>query len=276
MGAWRAILKHMNLHHKMTHVQASKKWENMKKKYKELKSPPEGFKVFPENWPNFQLMDDAMMGRLEGNAPILTVNTSDRYNGDFLPTKPKRKKLSMMINSTVSSLTSGPEIEVSLNGDEDGEVEEAEPEESQELDRIMQEVDNERDMMDSERLVMEREKQVMVRERMVLQRERTVLDREIAAVDRDRASLERERATIEREKAVLERERSMVERDRDEVRRDRMCLEREKARLERLFATKERTVTEEVTEDRSKTKDSDDTERRERFLDLFEKLIENF
>uniref|UniRef100_UPI0037E8E72E 33kDa venom protein n=1 Tax=Semicossyphus pulcher TaxID=241346 RepID=UPI0037E8E72E len=274
MWAWRAILKHMNLQHRMTHSQASKKWENMKKRYKELKSPPDGVKAFPDSWPHYKLMDDAMQGRLEGNAPILKAFPMDRNNGDFVPTKSKKRKVSMLINSPTDSLAGGPEIEVSLNGDEDGE-EEATHEGSQEIDRIMQEVDNERDMMDSERLVMEREKQVMERERMVLQRERAVLDREIAAVDRDRASLERERATIEREKAVLERERAMVEKDRDAVSRDRLALEREKTRLERLFATKERTV--EVTEDVSAVKDSDDVmDRKERFLNLFEKLIENF
>ncbi|XP_074554479.1 uncharacterized protein LOC141810650 [Halichoeres trimaculatus] len=271
MWGWRAILKHMNLHHKMTHAQASKKWENMKKRYKELKNPPEGIKVFPESWPHFKLMDDAMEGRLESSAPILNM---DRNNIDFLPNKPKRRKLSL-INS-VPSLTSGPEIEVSLNGDEDIDEEEEEKEDSHEMDRIMQEVDTERDMMDSERLVMEREKQVMERERMVLQRERAVLDREIAAVDRDRASLERERAMIEREKAMLERERAMVERDRDEVSRNRLLLEREKARLERLSANKEHIAAEEGAEEGSEVRDSEDGDRRKKFLNLFEKLIENF
>ncbi|XP_045927976.1 uncharacterized protein si:dkeyp-38g8.5 isoform X2 [Micropterus dolomieu] len=271
MWSWRAILKHMGLQHKMTHSQASKKWENMKKKYKELKNSADGVKVFPEVWPYFSLMDDAMQGRLEGNAPILKAFASDK---DFLPvSKPKKRKVSMVINSPTALSADGPEIEVSLNGDEDGE-EDTVHEGRQEIDRIMQEVEHERNTMDSERQVMEREKQVMEREQLVLQRERAVLDREIAALDRDRASLERERATIEREKAVMERERAMVEKDRDAVNRDRLALEREKARLERLSAPKGRT--EEVTEDRGKVEDSDVMDRKERFLNLFEKLIENF
>ncbi|XP_039996377.1 uncharacterized protein si:dkeyp-38g8.5 isoform X2 [Xiphias gladius] len=264
MWAWRAILKHMGLQHKMTHCQASKKWENMKKRYKELKNPPDGVKVFPETWPHFPLMDDAIEGRLECSAPILKAFPSDKDNGDFLPiSKPKKRKV---ISSSTALVAEGPEIEVSLNGDEDRE-EEVLQGGSQVIDHIMQEVEDEKN-------VLEKEKQVMERDRLVLQRERSVLDREVAALDRDRALLERERATIEREKAVMERERAMVDKDRDAVRRDRLALEREKARLERLFATKERT--EEDIEEGSKVKDAHVLDRKERFLYLFEKLIENF
>ncbi|XP_070785458.1 M protein, serotype 24 [Enoplosus armatus] len=278
MWAWRAILKHLGLQHKMTHSQASKKWENMKKRYKELKNSPDGGKALPEVWPYFSLMDDAMEGRLEGNAPILKAFPNDK---DFLPfSKPKKRKVSMVINSPAALSADGPEIEVSLTADEDGE-EKAVHAGSQEIDRIMQEVEHERNMMDSERQVMEREKQVMEREQLVLQRERAVLDREVAALDRDRASLERERATIERDKAVMERERALVEKDRDAVRHDQLALEREKAslafsrsRASLLSAPKEKT--EEVTEDSSMVKDSDGTDRKERFFNLFEKLINNF
>ncbi|XP_037615824.1 uncharacterized protein si:dkeyp-38g8.5 [Sebastes umbrosus] len=274
MWAWRAILKHMGLQHKMTHCQASKKWENMKKRYKGLKNPPDGVKVFPEAWPYFSLMDGAMEGRLEGNAPILKACPS---NGIFPPvSKPKRRKISTVMSSPADSLAGGPEIEVSLNGDEDEEEAAAE-----DVDSIMQEMEHGRDMIDSERQVMEREKQVMEREkqvmereRLVLQRERAALDREVAALDRDRASLDRERATLEREKAVMERERAVVEKERDAASRERMALEREKVRLERLSAPKERT--EEVTEDGGEAKDSGVTDRKEQFLNLFEKLIENF
>ena len=207
--------------------------------------------MFPEVWPHFNLMDDAMEGRLEGIAPILKA--------DFLPiSKPKKRNASMMMSPPVPSLASEPEIEVSLHGDEDDD------EGSQLNECTMQEMEQ----------VMEREKRVMERERMVLQRERAVLDREVAALDRDRASLERERATIEREKAVIEREKAAVEKDRDVVSKQRLALEREKARLERLSAAKERT--EEGKEDGGHVTDSDLIDRKERFLNLFEKLIENF
>lgn len=104
----------------------------------------------------------------------------------------------MMISSPTALVAGGPEMELSLNGDEDRE-EEAVQEGHQEIDCTMQEEENERNMIhDSERQVMEREKRVMERERLVLQRERAALDREIAALDRDRASLERERGAMDR------------------------------------------------------------------------------
>ncbi|CAK6961317.1 uncharacterized protein si:dkeyp-38g8.5 [Scomber scombrus] len=272
MWAWRAILKHMGLQHKMTHSQASKKWENMKKRYKVLKSPPEGVKVFPEMWPHFTLMDNAMDGRLEGSAPILKAFPSEKDNREFI-SKPKRRRVSMVIPSPTALVAGGPESEVSPNGD--GKVgEETVKEGSLEIDRIMQDVEDERNTMDSERQAMEREKRVMEREQLVLQRERAVLDREVAALDRDRALLERERAMLEREKAVMDRERAMVEKDKDALSRDRLALEREKTRLERLSASKERL--EAVTEDGSEVKDLDIVDRKKRFLNLFEKLIEHF
>ncbi|KAM7367174.1 hypothetical protein PAMP_015098 [Pampus punctatissimus] len=258
----------MGLQHKMTYSQASKKWENMKKRYKELKSPPDGVKVFPKSWPHFTLMDDAMEGRLEGKAPILKAFSNDKDNSDFLPiSKLKKRRVFTVTSSPTTLVAGGSEIEVSLNGNREVGKETLQ-DGSLEIGRIMQEVEDERNMMDSERQVMEREKWVMERERLVLERERMVLDREVAALDRDRALVERERAMIEKEKAAMERERAMVEKDRDNLSRDRLALEREKTRLGRLSASKERL--EEIT------KDSDIVDRKERFLNLFEKLIETF
>ncbi|XP_047431981.1 reticulocyte-binding protein homolog 2a isoform X2 [Mugil cephalus] len=254
----------MGLQHKMTHSQASKKWENMKKRYKELKFPPEGVKVSPETWSYFSLMEDAMAGRLEGTAPILKVLPS--YDkGDFLSiSKPKKRK----VFPAAAFVVDGPEVEISLNGAETFE-EAAAQEGKREEECISTEVElnDVRSGMDCERYVMEREKEVMKREQLVLQRERAVLDREMALLDRDRALLERERATLEREKALMEKERVMVEKDKDAVCRDRLDLEREKIRLERLFYQKERT---------EEGKDADVMDRKERFLHLFERLIEHF
>ncbi|KAF3705171.1 hypothetical protein EXN66_Car020862 [Channa argus] len=268
--AWRAILKHMGLQHKMTHSQASKKWENLKKRYKELKNPPDGTKVFPETWPYFTLMHDAMEGRLKNQAPTLKTFPNNKDNGDFLPIKTKKRKASMVVYSPSILDTDRLEIEVSLNGDDEDRTEEVQAA-SQEIDHIMQEVEDKRNMMDNERQVIEREKRVMERERLVLQRERAVLDREIASLDRDRASLEREKVMIDGEIAVFERERAMVEKDRNAVNTDRLALEQERARLERHFGQKE--WTDDGTENSSKVKDSDTTDRKERFLYLFEKLI---
>uniref|UniRef100_A0AAQ4RGL1 Si:dkeyp-38g8.5 n=1 Tax=Gasterosteus aculeatus aculeatus TaxID=481459 RepID=A0AAQ4RGL1_GASAC len=259
MWAWRAILKHMGLQHKMTHSQASKKWENMKKRYKGLKNPSDGTKGLPGAWPYFHLLDDAMEGRLEGSAPILKAFPA---YADFPPIfKPKKRKLSVVTSPPA------PEIEVSLNGDGDDDDNET-------MEHGRDVMEGERRMMEREKQVMERERQVVERERQVLQREKAALDREFAAVDRDRASLDRERAIVDRERAVMERERALVEKDRDAVRRDQLALEREGAGPGGLSEPKERT--EEVTENGGDEKDSVVKDRTEKFINLFEKLIENF
>uniref|UniRef100_A0A8D2ZL01 Si:dkeyp-38g8.5 n=1 Tax=Scophthalmus maximus TaxID=52904 RepID=A0A8D2ZL01_SCOMX len=243
-------LKQMGLQHKMTHSQASKKWENLKKRYKELKNPPDGVKAFPEAWPHFTLMDDAIKGRLVGSAPILEASPSPF-------SRAKRSWLSMVMTSPAISVADGTEIEDSLNGEE-----EEEREGSRNINCIMRGVEDERNVMNGERQAMEREKQLTERERLVLQREKAALDRDVTTLERDRASLERERATLEREKAVLERERAMVETDREAVSRDRLSLE---------------STTEEVAEQSGNVNDTHvmDMDRKERFLYLFEKLIES-
>ncbi|XP_060931315.1 uncharacterized protein si:dkeyp-38g8.5 isoform X2 [Limanda limanda] len=272
--AWKAIVKHMGLQNKMTFRQASEMWENMKKKYKALKSPPDGMKVFPETWAHFHLMDEAAEGQLEGSAPVLKVFPVDKGNRDFLPiSKPKKRRVvSMGTSPPVSSVADRPEIEVSLNGDE--EEEEEEEEESLDVNLIMQEVDAERNVMEAERQVMDKEIRLMERERLVLERERAVLDREAATLERERATLDREMAMMERERVVLEREKAMVEKDKDAVCMERRALER--ARLGRLVSPRE--ATEEATENHGEVTDSHpvDMDRKERFLSLFEKLIESF
>lgn len=231
-----------------------------------LKNPPDGVKVIPETWLYFTLMDDAMEGRLKGKAPVITAFPNHKDSADFLHiSEPRKRKFS----TPAASVASGSEIVVSLIDNEDGE-EEAVREGNSEINCIMQEMEDERNM-ESQRQLIEREKRVMEKERLVLQRERAMLDREIAALDRDRASLERERVAVDREKSVIERERVMAEKDRDALNRDKCALEQEKARLEKFLSPKERT--EEVTGDKTQ-KDSDVMGRKERFLYLFEKLVE--
>ncbi|KAM4569283.1 uncharacterized protein PAE49_008818 isoform 3-T3 [Odontesthes bonariensis] len=258
----------MGFQQKMTHCQASKKWENMKNRYKELKNPQDGKKVFPELWPYFSLMDDAMEGRLQGNAPILKALSNNSSNGDFLPiSRPKKRKVSTMeMSSALDLIASGPEIELTLNGVHDGE-EVAWLDGSEE---ITQEVEGKNIGKDSEPQLTEREQLLMQRERAVLDREVTALERDRALLERERAMMERERAAMERERAVMEREKLMMEKDRDTVRTERLTLEQEKARLERQFPQKE------GTEDGSNVKDSDVMDRKERLLYLFEKLVQNF
>uniref|UniRef100_A0A3P9MXY9 Si:dkeyp-38g8.5 n=1 Tax=Poecilia reticulata TaxID=8081 RepID=A0A3P9MXY9_POERE len=245
--AWRAILKHMGLHHRMTHRQASKKFENLKKRYKELKNPPPGVKVVPQSWPFFSLMDDAMEGRLQSSAPVLKALPNNSNVSDFLiaPTRKRRKVSNTGLAESEEVNGSIQDVDISTN---------CEPQERK-----------------SEQLLVQREKPYQ--DVAALDRERALLERERAATERERAVMERERAVMERERAVMEREKLMLEKDRDALRCERLTLEKEKAKWLRLLVQKERA--EEVTEDDSKVMNSDAVDKRERVLSLLEKLAEN-
>lgn len=241
--------------------------------HQELKYPPEGVKVFPEVWPHFSLMDDAMEGRLQGTAPILEALPHNSNNSDFLPAlvPKKRRVLSVEASSFTDVVASEPEIEVSLNGNEDGEDEEDATvlERCEEVIRVIPKVET-----GSEQQMTTREQLLDQKEKMVLDREMSTLDRERVLLEREHAVMERERAVMERERAVLEREKSMIEKDREALHRERLALDQEKARWERASAQSERT--EKTTEKDGKVMDSDAVDRKERFLYLFEKLVENF
>ncbi|XP_077452217.1 uncharacterized protein LOC144071201 isoform X2 [Stigmatopora argus] len=80
--AWRAIVKEMGLSGKVTADQVAKKWDNLKTRFKDLKFPPRGLEARPQaedesaSWPWFRLMDDALEGRLAGNAALLAAAQS--------------------------------------------------------------------------------------------------------------------------------------------------------------------------------------------------------
>lgn len=241
----------------------------------ELKYPPDGVKVVPEVWPYFSLMDDAMEGRLQGTAPILEALPHNSDNSDFLPTlmPKKRRVLSVEVSSVTDVVASEPEIEVSLNGNEDGEDEEDMTvlERCEEVSRVVPKLET---GGDGDQRMTKREQLLARKEKVVLDREISTLDRERALLEREHAVMERERAVMERERALLEREKSMIEKDRDALHRERLALDKEKARWARVSAQNERT--EMTTENDSKVMDSDAVDRKERFLYLFEKLVENF
>ncbi|XP_077567417.1 uncharacterized protein LOC144192215 isoform X2 [Stigmatopora nigra] len=77
--AWRAIVEEMGLSGKVTADQVAKKWDNLKSRFKDLKFPPRGLEARPQagdesaSWPWFRLMDDALEGRLAGNAALLAT-----------------------------------------------------------------------------------------------------------------------------------------------------------------------------------------------------------
>lgn len=274
--AWRTILKHMGLHHKMTHRQASKKFENLKKRYKDLKYPPEGVRVVPESWPFFSLMEDAMEGRLQGSAPILKVLPHNTDNSDFLqePANKRKRASNTGVSSAVQMGEGWGEIEVLVNGDED-ETAVAELEESEMFNGFIQEVDigTDSEQLDSQSELSLKQRKKKGQNVAALHRERALLERERVTLERERAVMERERAVMERERAVMEREKLMLEKDREALHTERLALEKEKARWERLFAQKTRT--EAVPEDGSNVTNADAVERKERFLSLLEKLAEN-
>ncbi|KAJ3612224.1 hypothetical protein NHX12_020500 [Muraenolepis orangiensis] len=262
MRGWRAILKHMGLHTKMTFNQAAKKWDNMRKKYKELRYPPEGVKVFPLVWIYFPLMDNAMHGLLDNSAPLIQLLPDDgEEDTDLLPRHNKRKRgpnataaaaaATAAAEALIPQLSLGAaacasEMHVALHSSKEEEEEEEEEEEREEEEdeeeaaarrnggEISQadlwfaahDAESERATMGAERQLMERERQLMAKESLALERERVALEREAAALERDRAALERERTAVEREKVLMERERAMLERDRAELSRERLRMER--------------------------------------------------
>lgn len=209
---------------------------------------------YSNSWRYFNLMDEAV-SRLEGGTTLQGVHYSYDRGDSLTGSRSKRKRTTMEVTSPTGSV----EIEVSVNGDDEEVVQEG----TEDLNRIMQDVEDERSVMDSERRCIEREKQLIERERLVLQRERAVLDREAATLERDRASLEREKVMFEKEKEAMEEEKATIEKDRDAVNKDRLVLDQERARLERRVTEKD-------------VKDLTGMSRRERFLYLFEKLIEDF
>uniref|UniRef100_A0A3B3VEG4 Si:dkeyp-38g8.5 n=1 Tax=Poecilia latipinna TaxID=48699 RepID=A0A3B3VEG4_9TELE len=181
---------------KMTHRQASKKFENLKKRYKELKNPPPGVKVVPQSWPFFSLMDDAMEGRLQSSAPILKALPNNKFAE------------SEEVNGSIQ------DVDISTN---------CEPQERKSEQLLMQRenpyqdvaaLDRERALLDRERAATERERAVMERERAVMERERAVMEREKLMLEKDRDALRSERLTLEKEKAKWLR--LMVQKERTE------------------------------------------------------------
>ncbi|XP_047453369.1 uncharacterized protein zgc:171459 isoform X2 [Mugil cephalus] len=94
--AWRAILYELGLQGKLTTDQLAKKWDNLKRRYKELKFPARGVETNPSSWPWFYRMNDAMEGRFAGAAPILTpiVEDEDEDCESLSPTPKKRARRS--------------------------------------------------------------------------------------------------------------------------------------------------------------------------------------
>ncbi|KAI9521002.1 hypothetical protein NQZ68_010703, partial [Dissostichus eleginoides] len=69
----------LDLGQHVSHKQASKKWENLQKKYKELKRPRTGAgtdqgEETPATWPFFMAMDEAICARPSISPPVLVAS----------------------------------------------------------------------------------------------------------------------------------------------------------------------------------------------------------
>ncbi|XP_036376425.1 uncharacterized abhydrolase domain-containing protein DDB_G0269086 [Megalops cyprinoides] len=296
--AWRAVIKEMGLQGKLSSGQASKKWENLKKKYKELKYPPGGLgaaggDVTAASWHWFYLMNEAMEGRLAGSAPALTTSSYGDEEADSPGTlaaraQSRKRRRESEKNEILEFLNNeaGREGSMEVEVKENDEVEMYIAREEAEGERAA--LEKERVELEKERAELEKERVGLEKERVGLERQRVGLERELAATDRDRAALEREKAGVERDRAAVERDRAQLEKDRAGMERDRATLDRDWAVLEKERAAldRERAM---LMRDKEAIKnctlevknstpvvelDAEALERRERFLSLFEKLIE--
>ncbi|XP_039466113.1 uncharacterized protein LOC120439317 isoform X1 [Oreochromis aureus] len=72
---WRTVLEKLGLQGKVTPLQAKKKWDNLKKRYKDCKCPGSGEGVSGKptaaTWPWFGLMDEVMGQRPSIRPPVL-------------------------------------------------------------------------------------------------------------------------------------------------------------------------------------------------------------
>ncbi|XP_062374113.1 uncharacterized protein LOC134062194 [Sardina pilchardus] len=293
--AWRVILKEMCLQKKLSTHQAKKKWDNLLNKYKELKNPPPGIMVIPSAWRWFSVMDDAMEGRLDNSAPELSImSVAASRDSDFKPNKPCSRRyvgtvrkepvatqsVAMQPAATMTSLPRANEIEFLVNDNDilwtpEGVAGDASQQEMDSSDR--RDIEQERAQLDNDRALVERERELLERERMVLEREHVGLERELAALDRDRAAVERERASVERDRAAVDRERAVLEKEMARQERYRLEIGRNNMVSSRDYTAAAVNGRTNMSDGISHvTLDPECLERRQKFLDLFEKLLEKF
>ncbi|CAM4597151.1 unnamed protein product [Leuciscus chuanchicus] len=96
-GYKRKILEKMDLLGKVTPLQAKRKWDNLKKKYKDCKCPGTGEgvsgKSTAETWPWFLLMDEVLGQRPSNNPPVLIASLpEDKPWPSSAPAAPAARK----------------------------------------------------------------------------------------------------------------------------------------------------------------------------------------
>ncbi|XP_028287433.1 uncharacterized protein LOC114452359 [Parambassis ranga] len=204
-AAWKAILKELGLQGKISTYQMAKKWDNLKRRYKDLKFPPVGMESVADgasSWPWFHLMNEAMEGRLTNSAPLLTpVTQEDDQHPD--PSPRHRHRPTPLPAPPPSSSDYGQEVF--------SEATEQNQRSSEPCDGPLGGLEREWDMVERERAALEREREMVERDRAAVERERSAVQAERLWLDRERAALERDRAMVEQERAALGREREVLD-----------------------------------------------------------------
>ncbi|XP_041966006.1 uncharacterized protein zgc:171459 isoform X2 [Alosa sapidissima] len=251
-AAWSLILKEMGLEGVVTTEQLSKKWDNMKRKYKELKCPGPGMEKEAAKgmvtWHWFSMLDKTLGDKFP--LPSVAMTTED----SCASLSTKRVCLVQLGTDVLKLLPNTPLPENTETASEHSE--------SGPGMHLGVEIASLR----RERLGMERDQAEVERERLLLERERKLLERERAAMERDRTQLRRDWATVERDRTAVQRDKVRLEKDLASLERDKVAVAREREQLskdhENNIAHSEANAS--TLEDRQKLRS------------LFEKLIEKF
>uniref|UniRef100_A0A8C7NH32 Myb/SANT-like DNA-binding domain-containing protein n=1 Tax=Oncorhynchus mykiss TaxID=8022 RepID=A0A8C7NH32_ONCMY len=215
-AAWKAILKELVLLGKVSTYQVAKKWDNLKRRYKDLKYPPVGMESIADNaasWPWFYLMNEAMEGRLAASGPVLTPIT-EGDDPEPSPSQSSRNRGCPLLEKGDITLEYQQEIYVHPTIEEchraTAECESALREErlgrgpaggtaaqkSVTLERGWEMVERERAAIEGDRAAVDRERQWLESERANLARDRMLLEQDMAALGREREAFESQRAAV--------------------------------------------------------------------------------
>lgn len=197
-AAWKAILKELGLQGKISTYQMSKKWDNLKRRYKDLKYPPVGMESNGDcasSWPWFHLMNEAMEGRLSNSAPLLTPITQDDEPPDTAAA-PRHRPCPAPPPPLPSPSTN-------YRQDVFSDAPEQHQQSLEVCERPLEELEREWEMVERERAALERERASVERDKAAVQADRLWLERERAAVERDRALVDQERAALDQRALML-------------------------------------------------------------------------
>ncbi|XP_051978823.1 uncharacterized protein LOC127640354 isoform X2 [Xyrauchen texanus] len=213
----------------ITALRAKKKWENLKCKYKDLKSMEKDVATAkPESWRWYRLMGNAVDGdSTDIDTPKPTL-LSDLADESECAAQPSKKMYQVEMGSDILELLTHSVIKVNSQttvadggtSSETSERERCRPTEKR-PSKNHNELDIERAKIRRERKLLEKEQAELDRERVLLERERAIAAREKIALERDRKQLAKDRAANNRERASLEQDRARLERDRAALERDR-------------------------------------------------------